>query len=511
MSFASALHSQPAARSITTSNASDAADFPGHTKKMVYPKSNIEVNLKDHFRSRVYTSSSPIAGDVTITTKRDVRFDSIQILLVGNTKTKVDGVNSMNEVTHTFLKMVMPIPESTYPVPRVLETGRTYTIPFNFVIPNQLTINACNHERLSDQLQDQHVLLPPSMGQWEKDDMAPIMARVDYTIKARVLRQPDLGGRMIRIMEATQAINVLPASAVEPPLNITEKDQLYKMSKTKALRKNLLTTKLGHLTAEALQPAPAVLRYDGLGMVSHPTARVNLKFDPVSPDVSPPKISKVSGKITAHTYYSSGTVTGFPNLGEWNQPYNLEKRGVYSTSAPLPSISVAQPKWAPQLTSPTRRDSGYSSNSNGTSEGSCESEAPVVINSKKSSVAKKTAASPVFHTATLDVPFRLPVDLKTFLPTFHSCITSRVYTLHLSVSVGIGSATSTITLTVPLQVAIEYNSEHHSQGGLPSFETAMAEAEADDHMRPRVLQVPDYEFRETSQLPGYGSAIATRR
>ncbi|KAK4166050.1 hypothetical protein QBC43DRAFT_207445 [Cladorrhinum sp. PSN259] len=474
--------------SASSTTASSANDFPQVTRPLAYPKSDIKINLRDHYSSKIYTSSSPVAGDVTITTKRDVHFDSIQIVLIGNTKASFDGLSFPQEVTHTFLKMVMPIPESTYPVPRVLETGQTYTIPFNFVIPNQLTINACNHERLSDQLQDHHVLLPPSLGTgFQKDDMAPRTTQVEYVIKARVLKESVLGGKKIRIVEATQQIRVLPASPEEPPLNITEKDQLYKMSKIKAIRKTFLGSKVGKLTATAFQPGAAVVAADGSKLKSKPTARISLSYDPESPTMPPPQITSISGKITAHTYYSSGTISSFPNLGLWNQPYILDRRGQFYTSVSLPPISVPaeQPAWTQRMTT-TRRDSGYGSESS-------ESPGPNNDNTAKTKKDKKNKSksrskSPVYMTSTLDIPFDLPTDKKTFVPTFHSCIASRVYTLTLSIGVSAKGASGQVSLTMPLQVAIEGPAAETAEPteGLPSFE----EAAADEHLRPRVLQVP---------------------
>ena len=202
-------------------------------KKGSYAKSHIAVELDNFYSSKVYTTGSSVSGNVVIITKRDIRFDNLQILLLGNTKTRVDGVNSPQEVSHTFLKLVMPIPESSYPVPRVLEAGREYTIPFHFVIPSYLTVNACNHHTSHDLLQDQHVLLPPSMGHWEKSDMSPQMAIVEYSIKARVLRDDEVTRKPARIFETVKRIQVLPASAEEPPLNVTKRDVLYKMNKSK--------------------------------------------------------------------------------------------------------------------------------------------------------------------------------------------------------------------------------------------------------------------------------------
>ncbi len=144
------------------------------------------VDLNNHYISKVYSSGSTVTGSVNILAKRDVRCDALQIVLVGHTKTRVDGLSSPHELIHTFLKLDMPIPESTYLVPRVLEMGREYSIPFHFVIPSYLTINACNHHIKNDQIRDQHVLLPPSMGYWEKSDMSPQMAVVEYAVKARL-------------------------------------------------------------------------------------------------------------------------------------------------------------------------------------------------------------------------------------------------------------------------------------------------------------------------------------
>ncbi|KAH6631613.1 hypothetical protein F5144DRAFT_488501 [Chaetomium tenue] len=486
---------------------------PSHAKRMAYPKSDINVNIKGHYSSKVYTSLSPVAGDLTITTKRDVRFDSIQILLLGHTKTLFEGMSAPQEVTHTFLKMVMPIPESTYPVPRVLETGETYTIPFNFVIPNQLTINACNHARLSDAMQDHHVRLPPSLGGWERDDMAPLMAQVEYKITARVLR--DDGDRRTRIMEASQPLRVLPASPEDPPLNITDKDRLYRMSKTKTLRKNILATKLGRLTAEALQPGAAVLSSDGRRVMSHPMARIRLSFDPASPRTLPPTITRVTAKVTAHTYYSSGTISSFPNLGEWNAPYLTDRRGQFFTSTPLPPVTLAeQPAWTSPSSKPSpsssplaRRDSGYGSSMHSARSSSSDLD----TNTNDNIHNPLLPSSPSDHKqqiTTLHVPLSLPTDKRTFVPTFHSCIASRVYTVQLTVALASKGASNTVTLTVPLQVAVdssvpqapssrassesgEGNEEvvEVGNGGPPSFE----EAEADEHLRPRVLLVPSEE------------------
>lgn len=495
------LNDSSSAMSSTLTDRSDPPSAANNNKPGPFLKSNIDVNLSNHYASKVYTSSAPISGNVTITTRREVPFSAIQILLMGTTRTRVDGIGAAaHDVTHTFLKMNMPISESIYPTPRTLETGHTYTIPFNFVIPRQLTINACNHQMLSHQVQDHHVMLPPSMGtNWVKDDMSPQMARVEYAIKARVLRFDEPTGKHVRVMEAVQLLNVLPETAEEPPLNITPQDTLYTMTKTKTLRRNLLSSKLGRLTARAIQPSPAILGPDGQHLVSAPTARVELLFEPAGADVAPPRVTSASGKLTAHTYYSSGTIPTFPNLGDTrDQQFTADKRGVYATSVPLPSLPTPATRWKQNLTTSARRDSGYSSNTEASESSSISSSSP-----KSSLLSSTKSSSPVYHTATVDIPLALPVGRKTLVPTFHSCIASRVYTVALTLQMGGGdgkSGSTTVQLTVPLQVGV---SAGENRAGLPSFEAAVEEAEADEHLRPRVVGVPEEQYQGGSVLPGY--------
>ncbi|KAK8051037.1 hypothetical protein PG993_002422 [Apiospora rasikravindrae] len=177
----------------------------------------MEIHLDNHYSSKAYTSSSSLSGRVVISPTRDMRFDSLHILLMGVTKTRVDGVHAPHATQHTFLRLTMPIPETSYPVPRVYEAGRVYTVPFHFVIPNYLTLGACCHKIESDAVSEQHLCIPPSLRTWDKDDMAPDMARVEYTVRARLYREEELDKTRVKIMEANQVVNVLPSFAEQPP------------------------------------------------------------------------------------------------------------------------------------------------------------------------------------------------------------------------------------------------------------------------------------------------------
>ncbi|KAJ0117928.1 rrestin domain-containing protein [Diaporthe amygdali] len=526
----------PARTSMSTSSSEASSTLSAHARKLGFPKSDIQINLKNHFKTKTYTSSSVVSGDVTITTQRDVRFDSVEIIMVGSAKTKTDGYSAPHESTYTFLKLVMPISESVYPVPRVLESSRTLSVPFHFVLPNFLTIGACTHKVESEHVKRQHLCLPPSMGSWargnwEKDDLSPQMADIEYTIRARVWKQPELQARPTKIMETIKSIQVLPTFPEDAPLSISKSDRLYCMTKTKAIRKNLLSAKLGKFTASAEQPRAIMLRPDG--QVSTGTAaQIDLRFEPVSADTPPPKITGISSKITAHTYFSAGPIGCPPNMGDFNKAGVSDRRGVYSTSVNLPATTpLEKPTW---LTYQARRDSGYFTDTapeNTASEDDADEEerqrqqqrprrksitiANLVRPSKQqqaSSPPRRPRSSPVYHTTAMHVPVaRLPTGKKFFVPTFHSCIASRVYTLHVSLQVAASAGGSTtVSLDLPLQVGVEPERAMGPGGAiegeaLPSFEDAVEEAAVDEFFRPRVLSVPEIAFQETSVLPGYGA------
>ncbi|KAL1846577.1 hypothetical protein Daus18300_014221 [Diaporthe australafricana] len=542
----------PSRTSMSTSPSEASSSLSAHARKLGFPKSDVQIHLKNHFKTKTYTSSSVVSGDATFTTQRDVRFDSVEIVLIGCARTKTDGYSAPHESTYTFLKLVMPIPESVYPVPRVLESSRTLSVPFHFVLPNFLTLGACTHKVESDHVKGQHLCLPPSMGSWargnwEKDDLSPQMADIEYTIRARVWKQPELQARPTKIMESIKSIQVLPIFPEQAPLSISKNDRLYCMSKTKAMRKNLLSAKLGRLTVSAEQPRAVMLRPDGQ-LAAGTTAQVDLRFEPVSADTPPPKITGISSKITAHTYFSAGPIGSPPNMGDFNKAGVSDRRGVYSTSVNLPSAApLDKPTW---LTYQARRDSGYFTdtapeNTASEEEGDAAEEedrqrqqqqqrrrrrtsitiANLVRPSKQqnpssTSSPRRPRSSPVYHTTMVPVAVaRLPTAKKTFVPTFHSCIASRVYTLHVSLQVSAAGAggtvgtSTTLSLDLPLQVGVEPEgivaggSEQDGPPGeeLPSFEDAVEEAAVDDFFRPRVLSVPEVAFRETSVLPVYGA------
>ncbi|KAI1469966.1 uncharacterized protein F4812DRAFT_308505 [Daldinia caldariorum] len=457
-------------------------------------KSNIGIHIKNHYRSRVYTTGSEVSGEVIITPQTSTRFDILQIVLLGTSKTCTDAVNIPQTTAHTFLKLAMPIPESSYPIPRVFEAGLTYTIPFTFVIPSTLTLNACSHHVANNSVQEHHTRLPPTMGSWEKDDFAPQMSRVQYAIKARVYTDDGTDGSNTKIMEATEEIKVLPTTPEDAPLSITKQDDLYVMSKSKTLRRSIISPKTGKLTITAAQPSAAMLIPDGKTITST-IVPLHLEFEPIPIDTRPPRVTGITSKVTAVTYFSAGGMSHYPNLKNGYRSFGSDSRGSYSNTVSITTGPFGEVKWSHHLRAQSRRSSGYGSDSP-----SSDTDLPSTPTSKK---ATSNLSSPIFHSAQLQVPIQLPVQKRTFVPTFHSCITSRVYVLWLTITVGSGGNSANLTLGVPLQIGVSGANLHPADAALPPSFEETEEADIEEYLRPRVMRIPTVDFHHNEAPPGY--------
>jgi len=90
-----------------------------------------------------------------------------------------------------------------------------------------------------------------------------------------------------------------------------------------------------------------------------------------------------------------------------------------------------------------------------------------------------------FYTATILVPITLPSN-KSFVPTFHSCIISRVYSLDLRL--GLHSVTlmaPSLDVEVPIQVSVAPSPEAQRRASLVEQQEAMDETDADDLFLPQ--------------------------
>lgn len=476
------------------------------SKAVVIQKPSVEVKINSHFSSKVYTSGSTISGQVVVRTLRDTSFDDFDIIFTGVAATRLDFVQQYpSHSFRPFMKLRMPIPPAALPSPKLFEAGKTYSIPFNFVVPHQLTLGACNHYCNSPAVREQHLRMPPTLGYWEADDQAPEMAQIEYSVKARAQRR-EAAGRPVKLMEGYQMVKVLPALPEDAPLDITFRDERYCLSKSKTIRKSLFSTKTGKLTISASQPGAIMLSPDGQS-ASTTMVPLRLDFFPTSAETAPPKINSVSAKLTAATFFGAAPADLLPNLGR-RSAYTANPSLSYTATNSLFSRPVESVSWQ-RRSSSGRRDSGYSSlgiDEDGSETDASDGGRPHAAGTNATTRTKPSSKRcHVRHSAVLEVPFSIPTsNRKLFLPTFHSCLISRTYTLHLHLSVGPTNAA--MSLAVPLQIGVETIYPPQPDGGLPSFESAVAEeeeAEVDAMLQPRLIRIPDRANQNSSLLPGY--------
>lgn len=461
----------------------------------------MEVKIDQHFKAKVYTSGSTIAGHVAVRVLKDTSFDHLDIVFTGISATRLDFVQQYpSHSFRPFLKIRMPIQESDLPENQVFRAGNEYKIPFHFVVPHQLTIGACNHTCLSPEVRARHLRLPPSLGAWDADDQAPDMTQIEYAINAKAIQR--VNGAAVKALEAHHVLKVLPSLPEDAPLDITFRDEWYKLSKTKTIRKSLFSSKTGQFTANAVQPNAVMLSADG-HKSSMTSVRVNLEYAPSSAETAPPKVNSVTGKLVSTTFFSAVPIDHLPNLGSRT---NCESTPClnYTTTHSLFTLPVESVSWMQKdASSHSRRDSGYSStvvegDASETDHSTAEGRERQNSRGKSSKTPK---LSTVKHTTDLEIPFTISnSNKKLFLPSFHSCLISRTYTLQLSLSVG--PTNTAIALSVPVQVGVEtiYEPQDHE---LPSFESAVAEEEADAYLQPRIIHAPESAPQNDNRLPGY--------
>ena len=458
----------------------------------------IDITLNDNQRDDFapsYTSLEEIKGDVSVTASNDFRFDDIYITFEGATRTFVEKIattsptNGRTEAFQNFLRLVQPMDTATFPEPRIAEAGKTYKFPFTFVVPDRLLPQACAHSKADDFPEGAHLSLPPSLGdpalagsgKTLMDDMAPDMGTISYAVRCRITHGRGTTGKHKILAEASKKLRIIPAVEEQPPLSLAggiEDD--YRLRKEKSIKKGLFKGKLGCLTVASAQPRS--LRLPRVGSdTSYPVttmATVKVRFDPAEEGIIPPGLNTLQAKLKVATFFASVPMRELPKKS--SDFHYSSVRGIFVDTLNLSSRCLANAQWEhhPQP-APVRRDSAMSA--------TFESE---VV--KPSSAYKGKS----YYTAKVVVPVSLSKGDKMFVPSFHSCLISRVYALDLYLSVATPSATvtdPTLHLKLPVQVSSEGNPNAQPA---PSADEASAitSREADGFFVPRNMAPPNPDY-----------------
>lgn len=463
----------------------------------------VDIVLKDEERNAPaysYTTLDKIEGEVSIAAPSDTRFDTIEISFTGFERTYVEN-QSTTAPTSTkafayrpFLELKQPINAAASPQHRVVQAGHTYKLPFMFVIPEHLLPQACRHAVHNDQVREAHLSLPPSLGdpmapgdgKTLMDDLAPDMSIVSYAVKVKILRNRESDGKPIILADSTKKIHVIPAYDEHPPLSVPAgKDDDYSMRKEKDLKKGMFKGKLGRLTVEAAQPRSLHLHAPRSESSCRVTtmATMNLRFDPAEEGAQAPRLGQLVTKLKAATFFATVPMREIPSNSAAVRFDN--RRGLFVETLSLSSRNVESVQWEKHTaTSFAERVNSVHSVSSAIS-----------ILEPSSAYSGKT-----YYTASIIVPITLPEN-KSFVPTFHTCLISRIYLLDFSLSVhtpGTSVTAPSVHLKIPVQVSSERNANAQPLIS-PEEAQAIAAREADGYFSPRSVAPPSPEYTERAE------------
>ena len=434
---------------------------------------------------------------------------SADITLEGTTRTYVEKIattsptSSRTEAFQSFLRLVQPMDDSDIPEPRVLEEGRAYKFPFTFNIPERLLPQSCTHAKENEAVEEAHLNLPPSLGdpmvateggKALLDDMGPDMGTISYAIKVRITKGRNSNGKHMIVTEESRKLRVIPAVPEWAPLDVLggQYDD-YNLRKEKDIKKGMFKGRLGRLSMESSQPKSLRLPSVRCG-ASRPTttmATVNLRFDPTSETSGPPRLNQLNTKIKVSTFFSSVPMREIPTKA--SEFFYSSTKGLNSETLNLSSRCLASVEWERHETDsdPIRRGSAFSTLSGpGTA----------IPRPSESYLGKS------FYTATVLVPITLSKGSKTFVPTFHSCLVSRMYALDLYLSVNTPGIQPSLHLKLPIQVSAEGSDARPTISDEEAAAIAAREANAFFVPRSVAPPIPEYTEREpggqSMQTPG---------
>jgi hypothetical protein len=421
-----------------------------------------EIHIDAHSETKIYSSGSTISGVVTITAQNQIPFEDVQVNLIGTTTTCGHAFQYGTPfITHTFMRLQMPISASTLPPNRILEVRRSYSIPFVFVVPDQSSSAICGHQNTA--VLERHLRLPPSIGVWGYNDLTGGSARVDYTIRARLVLGNDRRGKA-QYLDGNCPIKVFPIFPEQPPLHISPDNSEYCLVKTKKLR-TMMRAKIGSIKASATQPRPIVICVDEL-RASQSQIPIDLEYIPLSSGGAPPEIRIKSATIETFTSFWLGPDGHLPDHHQ--RPSNTATPiAPWATSHPLVLDVSEQVTWGKKQylcsaedsqirdLDPIRIYQDHISQTSKCSRSSFDSQefAPSKIGSYKASLLQS---------------FKLPTEKLLFLPTFYSCLLSRTYRIRLTLAVTVGTYSTNFSLVLPLQVAVQ-KSDVASDTDLPNY------------------------------------------
>ncbi|KAI4208243.1 MAG: hypothetical protein LQ346_000123 [Caloplaca aetnensis] len=491
---------------------------------MVYrgkDKPVVEIRLTDGQQDAFipsYSSLDQIQGNVSVAASVDTKVEQVFITFEGGTRTYVEKTattaptNDRLNAYHTFVRLVQPMDDAIFPESGIFKAGETYNFPFIFAVPDRLLPSSCTHQTENDTVHQAHLQPPPTLGDpltavWGKslmDDMSPDMAVVSWCIRVRVTSVARTDNKPAYVADDSKKIRVVPAVPEHPPIvTLGGKEDEYRLRKEKCIKKGTFKKRLGTMVMESTQPRSLRLPPPGTDNPASATtsALVNVRFDPAYPGAQPPRLETLVTKLKVATFYATSPMTEIPHR---SSDYHFNpSRSLFVESVPLSSRCMASAQWDMHTspTSPPRRHSAVST----------------IHNPKIPDPSSSYKEQLPYYSAHLVVPITLPRkengtgSNKIFVPTFHTCLLSRIYVLDMILSCLTPDPSITIPtmrLKLPIQISAE-GSPDASPSISEDEAQAIAQREAEEFTwQPRSLVPPSPEDTEpgaTRHIPGPSS------
>jgi Bul1 C terminus len=328
--------------------------------------------------------------------------------------------------------------------------------------------------------------------------------KISYSIKVRISQSHRTSGKRIAIAEASRNIIIQPSTEELPPLDVDDensKSQFYCLRKESTIRRGLVCAKQGRLSFMATQPRSFRLSSED-GVPASTYLRVLLRFDPTNNAALPPRLGILSSKICATTHWATAVRQDFPST---HKKEILDRtKDEWTDSVPLAALSVENVEWTKHDPSALgvdhdhlRPQSVLSSVSGLSGDSACGNRIPAP------SATYREGST--FYTSQILLPLSLPQD-KGLLPTFHTCLISRVYALKINLSLD-KRICSNLELCVPVQVSAAGN-EMQMERIRQAEIVAQASTDAEQVFEPRILSststdivVPEIRLRRTISGP----------
>jgi hypothetical protein len=403
---------------------------------------NIEVDDQ-----RTFTTRERIIGKLTIKPVVDTPFDNLEIKLQGISRTYGRRViphapNARTVTTaHRFLELTQPDLTHCFPGDKVFRSDCHYTIPFEFAIPDRMLPVTCRHAVESPGIHELHTSMPPSFGDQqpgEANDYAPRKASVKYRVVARVskAREPAGHSKNMSLACGSKRIRFLPSGAVPMPASegsthIDHGGGYIPLTKLWAMRlSNLAIGSIQASTFRARNVQSSMWHSYLTGQV-----RLELMLFPAFDGAEPPEKIDLSGIFRTETISAVSPLIQLPSADPWLGP-EVERHT--APSVILSSQTVGNISW--KRVPAVDTESGEK----------CPSYEALPSRNPPSSACSNYSAEIVVSLAAA-IGYLL-------VPTFHSCLISRIYSIDLRLSTRMPTlgSFSAKRLKVPVLVAYDH-------------------------------------------------------